>query len=321
MVAGGAGSMSLELVLGAEPDAVPRARRFAVEALSELPDEILDDVRLLVTELVTNAVFHAGPPVKLRIARLPESVRIEVEDSGRGMPVRAHYSDQQMTGRGLSLVSALSSAWGANPSGRGGKIVWAEVSEAIDEAAPIEPVIEPANPGAGAPIGYPGTHADEQLYEIRLGAVPTDLLLAAKRHIDNVVRELTLAKAEESASGVSLPEPMSELVRAVIHDFADARTEIKLQALAAAAHNEPLTELVLLLPVSAAEAGERYLAALDEADRYARAARLLTLAAPRSHQDFRHWYVQCLVDQLRAVSLGVAPPPISPFQGRDQTRF
>ena len=60
MVAGDTGLTSRELVLGAEPDAVPKARRFAVEALPELATEVLDDVRLLVTELVTNAVFHAG---------------------------------------------------------------------------------------------------------------------------------------------------------------------------------------------------------------------------------------------------------------------
>jgi serine phosphatase RsbU (regulator of sigma subunit) len=148
---------------------------------------------------------------------------------------------------------------------------------------------------------------------MRLGAVPTELLLAAKSHIDNLVRELTLAKAEESVSGAALPEPMQQLVETVTTDFADARAEIKRQALAAAARGASSTEVVLHLPASAADAGERYLAALDEADRFARAARLLTLAAPRSHQIFRRWYVGSLVNGLRAAGKGQIPPPRMPF--------
>src|SRR5206468_2459460 len=62
-----------------------------------------------------------------------------------------------------------------------------------------------------------------------------------------------------------------------------------------------------------ADAGERYLAALDESDRYARSARLLTMAPPQSHQTFRRWYVRGLIDQLRAISAGGAPVPPKPF--------
>ena len=49
--------------------------------------------------------------------------------------------------------------------------------------------------------------------------------------------------------------------------------------------------LRLSLPASAAAAGERYLAALEEADRYARNARLLTLETTPVHKVFRSWYV------------------------------
>jgi hypothetical protein len=51
------------------------------------------------------------------------------------------------------------------------------------------------------------------------------------------------------------------------------------------------------LPVSAADAGPRYLAALDEVDRYARSARILTLETPPLHRLFRRWYVDALVDR------------------------
>ena len=63
----------------------------------------------------------------------------------------------------------------------------------------------------------------------------------------------------------------------------------------------------------AADAGERYLAALDEADRHARTAKLLTLAPPRSHQAFRRWYVGRIAEQLRATRGLTQPPVASPF--------
>ena len=66
--------------------------------------------------------------------------------------------------------------------------------------------------------------------------------------------------------------------------------------------------------MSAAAAGERYLAALDEADAYARAARLLTLETPAPHRLFRRWYVQAVIDQLRDVAAGRTPAPIVAFE-------
>ncbi|HEX4015294.1 MAG TPA: ATP-binding protein, partial [Frankiaceae bacterium] len=299
-----------ELVVGSALDAVPTARRFAVSALSEAAPDALDDVQLLVTELVTNALFHARPPVILRVARLAECVRIEVEDSGHTLPIQTRNSLDSMTGRGLSLVSALSSSWGVDPTPTGGKVVWAELAGSHEASSSR---VAPEMNVDDLLAYWSAEEPAEAVYEVQLGSVPTRLLLAAKGHIDNLVRELTLAKAQESASGVSLPVAMADLVTTVISGFSEARAEIKRQALAAAARGELMTDLVLRLPLSAAEAGERYLAALDEADGYARAARLLTLAAPRAHQIFRRWYIQALVDQLRAAANNTEIPQTEPF--------
>jgi serine phosphatase RsbU (regulator of sigma subunit)/anti-sigma regulatory factor (Ser/Thr protein kinase) len=298
-----------ELELDGAPDAVPTARRFAASALSAQAIDVVEDAELLVAELVTNALLHGDPPIMLRILHNDDHLRIEVEDSGNALPVPARPNADSMTGRGLSLIAALSRSWGVDRNEDGGKVVWAELATTGDRAA-----------GPAAPVdveellkSWEDFDAAEARYTLRLGAVPTDLLLAAKAHIDNVVRELTLAKADEAVSGVELPPPVAALVETVTTDFAEARADIKRQALAAAARGDGETELVLSLPLSAAAAGERYLAALDEADRYARAARLLTLAAPRSHRVFRRWYVQSLVDQLRALAAGTRVPQPRPF--------
>ena len=84
-----------------------------------------------------------------------------------------------------------------------------------------------------------------------------------------------------------------------MHSFGDARNAIKRQAIAASRRGDQRTSLTLQLPLSAADAAEAYLTALDEADTYSRAARLLTLETPPDHKLFRRWYVEAVARQLR----------------------
>jgi serine phosphatase RsbU (regulator of sigma subunit)/anti-sigma regulatory factor (Ser/Thr protein kinase)/uncharacterized protein YigA (DUF484 family) len=303
-----------ELRLGSEPDAIPRARRFAVGALADQPQALVDDAALVVTELLTNAVLHGRPPVTLRVRHLDDRVRVEVEDVGRQMPVAVRHSTEAMTGRGLPLVAALSANWGVEPADTGGKSVWAELTPESAQAAPT--ATQPDIDLDTFLDAWPDDDDGETRYTVRLGSVPTDLLLAAKAHIDNVVREFTLARSDPAHGDLEMQRHFAELIETVTHGFADARADIKRQAVEAASRGDAQTELVLTLPASAADAGEQYLAALDEADGYARAARLLTLATPASHRVFRQWYVQALVDQLRAQSRGQQPPPTKTFPQR-----
>ncbi len=305
-----------ELRLGSEPDAVPRARRFAVAALEAQPDPLVDDAALVVTELLTNAVLHGAPPVTLRVRQLDHGVRVEVEDSGRNMPVTVRHSTEAMTGRGLPLVAALSASWGVEANRRGGKAVWAELTPESAETMPADNLPDVDLDALLAAWPTDDDSDRETHYTVRLGAVPTDLLLAAKAHIDNVVREFTLARSDSKSTDPEIRRHFTELVETVTRGFADARAAIKRQAVEAAARGDVQTELVLTLPLSAAGAGEQYLAALDEADGYARAARLLTLASPPAHRVFRQWYVQSLVNQLRAQARGEEPSAGQTFPQR-----
>jgi GAF domain-containing protein len=211
-----------------------------------------------------------------------------------------------MTGRGLALVGALARRWGVEPDDDG-KVVWAEIA-----VAGSTPAVQERN-AEDLPDAWPEVSAvrhAEPVYEVVLGDVPTDLLLSAKGHVDNVVRELTLAGAGASTGRTAALTPdLAHLVTTVTTRFAEARRAIKQQALKAAAAGESRTSLVLRLPASAAHAGRDYLAALDEVDTYARAARLLTLESLPEHRAFRRWYVSSLVDQLSALSQGESPPP------------
>ncbi|RZS91274.1 PAS domain S-box-containing protein [Motilibacter rhizosphaerae] len=302
------------------PESVPAARRLVREVLAAWDRTAVEDSSaLVVTELVTNAVLHARGPVRLVLEPYAAAgVRIEVHDGSPAMPLRPIADAGSTTGRGLSLVESLAEAWAAEPTPRG-KRVWVH----------LVPGTEPDDADFGLhPAGLGELGVDDleswadlleevapERYSVTLGDVPTDLLLAAKAHVDSLVRELTLT-AGGAASGVTgaLPEHLAGLISDVVQEFAEARHAIKRQALAAAGRGEPRTTLTLTLPTSAADAGERYLAALEEADRYAHTARLLTLAAPPQHQVFRRWYVTSLVSALRSHAAGEQPPPVPSFE-------
>jgi GAF domain-containing protein/anti-sigma regulatory factor (Ser/Thr protein kinase) len=308
-VAGGA----LELTV--EPDAVPYARRWVAEALTDKAvTAILPDAELIVSELVTNALLHAGPPITVRVDVRPDSVRIAVSDGSRATPVRALARADSMTGRGLSLVAALARDWGVEPT-PAGKVVWCEIGTVpaplpADDDVDVEALLaswDDLEPQAEVEPHFP----------VELGGVPTDLLLSAKAHVDNLVREFTLAaRGAESGRSAAVPPQLAELIDAVVNGFSEARQSIKRQALAAAERGDDRTTLSLSLPLSAAGAGERYLLALDEADDYARAARLLTLETPPQHKVFRRWYVEALVHQLRQAAAGERPVLPMTFERR-----
>jgi anti-sigma regulatory factor (Ser/Thr protein kinase) len=299
-----------ELVLDAATEAVPVARRFAKISLAGLARDLIGDVELVVAELVTNAALHGQPPVMMSIAASPERVRVEVEDSGRALPMQVVQRNDAMTGRGLSIVAALSSSWGVEARGSG-KVVWAEFLSGSERTQTrAAPKMDRDAILAAWPDEAAGTVAR---YTVRLEGIPTQLLLAAKTQIDSVVREMSLVRSGNMPVNEDLAGSVARLIEAVTIDFAEARTEMKRQALDADAQGLPITDLELHLPADTADAGERYLAALDEADRHARSARLLTLAAPASHRVFRQWYVRSLVDQLRARARGDAAPQPVPF--------
>ena len=83
---------------------------------------------LLVSEMVTNAVLHAGTEVVLRIGHEGTSVRVEVTDGSAAMPGDVRLAnDESATGRGMWLVEELADAWGQR-SHANGKVVWFEVA-------------------------------------------------------------------------------------------------------------------------------------------------------------------------------------------------
>lgn len=110
--------VSTELTLRLKPgrEAIPAARK-ALDGLSGLIDRpVWEDLRLLVTELVTNGVRHGSErgPVAIVVELDDERVRVEVTDGGRGFsPPSAPMPRGDGTGGwGLQLVDRVATNWG-----------------------------------------------------------------------------------------------------------------------------------------------------------------------------------------------------------------
>jgi hypothetical protein len=181
------------------------ARDWVTSVLREIGrDELTESARLAVSELVTNAILHAEPPMTVHVRGTPEHPRVEVTDQSLVPPQHNHssllldldddYSWATM-GRGLDLVASYSVRWGADISPNGlGKVVWFEPSPGplqtpvegevftMDDAL-IDLGVEPADPG--------------DLVTILLLGMPVELFFHLRRHFNELGRELRLLAISE----------------------------------------------------------------------------------------------------------------------------
>lgn len=120
----------LILPLPASAEATRLARGALRDRLPDVDAEVVDDVLLIVSELVNNAVQHGRPAIELRLRVQPLAVDVSVLDHGPELPPAeppvAHES--ATSGRGLSIIHTLAHAWGVEPlPGGDGKSVWAQL--------------------------------------------------------------------------------------------------------------------------------------------------------------------------------------------------
>jgi anti-sigma regulatory factor (Ser/Thr protein kinase) len=122
--------MRLERELAVKPEAAAEARHALDGVPTGLPDGRVRDVRLLVSELVTNAVRHANltasDRIRLVVDLLTHVLRVEVHDPGAGFVLREPEPDpERPSGWGLYLVAELADRWGvdSHPS----TLVWFEL--------------------------------------------------------------------------------------------------------------------------------------------------------------------------------------------------
>ncbi len=124
-----------DIQLPAVSSGVARARAAAGTLPVTLDDEARDDLRLLVSELVTNAIRHGGAPdggreerVRLRMGVRGQRLRVEVCDGGDGFRPSSRRADADPgSGWGVHFVRVLADRWGTGRDPRDGMVVWFEL--------------------------------------------------------------------------------------------------------------------------------------------------------------------------------------------------
>jgi anti-sigma regulatory factor (Ser/Thr protein kinase) len=130
--------MDMRIALRGGPKAAGAAREYVDALGSHLPLHLLEDVRLLTSEVVTNSVRHGGAGedvlIGLRIETSYSTVRVEVADHGRGFAVRTPTPGRdQMSGWGLVLVDRIADRWGVVRDGA--VLVWFELDLSDEDSA------------------------------------------------------------------------------------------------------------------------------------------------------------------------------------------
>src|SRR5437588_9485165 len=103
------------------------ARRFVASALRRWERvELLDDAAVIVSELASNAVVHARSSLTVGVRCIGQRVVLTVHDTSAALPHVRLPDTESASGRGMQLVSGLSTRWGADAM-HDGKTVWAEL--------------------------------------------------------------------------------------------------------------------------------------------------------------------------------------------------
>jgi anti-sigma regulatory factor (Ser/Thr protein kinase) len=290
------------IALPRSPSSVGAARRFiaARTAAWSFPEPAADQLVLIGSELVTNAVLHARTELTLTLELRKDRVRISVKDRSQAPATLRHYRPDALTGRGLGVVAALSDRWGVSTA-PDGKVVWAELQANGDRrAAPTEPDLD------GSPPAPPA--GDRGARRVRFPGVPVDGYLELQAHNDALFRELELVTIElQSDDAARVAAPLADLVDQLYRRFRGARDSYRDAVAAAQARGEPMVDLETTAPPAAASWARGYLVLLEQADELCRTGILLTPEPSPQVKALRRWFV----DQMAAQLLhGATPTPL-----------
>jgi anti-sigma regulatory factor (Ser/Thr protein kinase) len=194
------------LALPASPPSVRLARDWVTGVLVDIGrEDLAQSARLAVSELVTNAILHADPPMTVHVRGTVEHPRIEVTDQSMVPPRQQHSREEidlddefswSTIGRGLDLVASYARRWGADIDPRGlGKVVWFEPSpEPRDQ--PVEGELFDLDDALAHRENppEPGT-----MLALQLLNMPVELFSHLRLHFNELGRELRLISMSDPA--------------------------------------------------------------------------------------------------------------------------
>jgi anti-sigma regulatory factor (Ser/Thr protein kinase) len=188
-------------LLAAHPSSVGIARTMVRDVLTVAQrDDLIDTAQLLVSEVVTNALVHAGTPIGFHASVGDGGLRVEVTDGSTQVPAPRRYAPMAGTGRGLGLLQQLVDRWGtrANPDG---KTVWFE----LDSGDRLDRIASSAAPRALGDDSLPDA-SGEDVVDVVLLNIPLLLHAAWQEHAEGLLREYLLIRLDTDEPTAALEE-------------------------------------------------------------------------------------------------------------------
>jgi anti-sigma regulatory factor (Ser/Thr protein kinase) len=302
--------VAVDRMLPALPSSAGEARRLLRDALPEAAsEESADAAALALSEIVTNALVHAGTPMRLRVIVAPSAVRVEVADGSARLPLPRDHSRTAGTGRGLHMVTEIVDDWGAHQD-NGGKVVWFEITET-----------RPANGVASTDPAPPPPRASRRpALSVELSNVPLLMHTAWQEQAAGLLRELLLIRLEDeftaldehAAASAAMSLLLEQIPAPELHDDPEAIMANALEPGVSAEH------VRLELARDSVADFEMLDAMLDLGIRLAEAGDLLSAPTQPEIQAMRRWLCQQVRDQANGGSpepwtapIG-HPPPANP---------
>ena len=342
----GNGAEPVQLTLAPELQSVGRARAKLVQLAKQwgCPDELVQDARIVLSELMSNGILHARTELQVVVSPLRGGgLRVEVHDAS-SMPVmppmefpeaatslldqplsaemmREHWAAPSATGRGLAMVSALANTWGWFPDAAGGKVVWVELGA-----------------GRSATSGRERAYAERSMHAvrpIRLIALPLRLLKGSEDHFDDLFRELQMAglaampeRADQTSPAAIgsggeegdlrlVSDELAPLAENIKSRLARLREPVRRAIWEAARRGDRLIDLDLLgdsgLPAVIQAVDEL----LAKAAKAARLGLLLTEPPGAEVVAWRRWLRHEVEDQIGGRAPRACPFPVAPLHEED----
>jgi hypothetical protein len=303
------------VTLPAEVGSTPRARIYVRTVLTGiLSEDVVATAELCVSELVTNAVLHAGTTIRVHVTPVSDGIRIHVHDKSASIPLRVRHSRTAATGRGLGLVETVSRGWGVDAHAGGGKTVWCEIPTTPAAPTDEETLLAAwdddvdwddldvrraeAADEAGRPTTAPTVTNDTVPGCVVLLEYPVVLSMRLKEHYDALTRECQLlwAAAKQHRGNTlaygEVPHRLAQLAEQMSGRYPDDRSEPERRRLDAFARGLPTIELIYPLRPEMKEQIVLAREILAEMDVYSRTNALLTLATPADINALMTWVLE-----------------------------
>jgi two-component sensor histidine kinase len=263
-------------------------------------DDVVECAELGTSELVTNALLHATPPLSVRVRGTREHPRVEVHDGSAQVPLMPRPEPREEDdilltfGRGLGIVARCSTAWGVEVEDDG-KLVWFVPAPQVGHEM-VEGVVD-------GEIDHPAP-AQPSPDEMRIDivGVPLQSFLEFQRHYRELRREVRLLALAHEAE-YPLARDLSNLFGSLERDLREGIGADQIDD--AVDSGSAVTDLHVAMPRQTAATIGRFIELLDLADAFCREERLLSLARTPEQQRFQRWFLSEFVRQQK----GEAPLP------------